>query len=342
MMKHVWAGLTLLLTLSLAACGGSSSSDDDSQQDDGDDGGDDGGEYSGTLIAAGTGGLHTLDLDSEPEDSDPWVTRDSESVYESTSVVPATNEVLVAGDSFGSPVTVAVIDLGTFGLVENFEWREDDEVGRVNGFAASGDGQHLAALLEALGPSFLEVLARDGREVVYSGLDLISNGVMAWTPDDRLVFAIDLSVEDDPDRWGAIGVIPLDRFYDATDANIDIDLVATFTRAEWEASGVSDIAVSRDGSQIVYTRVGDLWVMDLAEGATPHQLTTGAPYKGGAQFSPDGSAIAFAVGSSEGLKETYIIPNHRSDPLFITYGESGDEYLIGEETLVDRMLAWIE
>jgi hypothetical protein len=337
-MKPVRPGLPLLLTLSLVACGGESSGADDdaSPSDDGDDEG--GG---GTIIAEGTGAIHTLDLDSEPEDADPWVSRESLSVYEAASVVASEGEVLVASDSFGSPVTVAVMDLSTFGLKENFEWTDDESVGRVNGLAVSRDGQHLAALLEGLGPSYLEVLERDGRSVVYSGLNVVSDPSMAWTPDDRLVLALDLSLEENPERWGAIGVIPLDALYAATDEEITIELYATFTRAEWDSGGVRDIAVSADGSQLVYARAGDLWVMDLAPDATPNQLTTGSS-KTGAQFSPDGTEIAFVAGSDLGLRETYIIPNHRSEPLFITYGQSGDEYLTAEETLVDRMLAWIE
>lgn len=159
---------------------------------------------------------------------------------------------------------------------------------------------------------------------------------MTWTPNDELVLALDLSAEGNPERWGAIGVIPLERFYAATDERID--LYATFTCAEWDLS-VSDIAVSADGSQLVYTRGTDLWVMDFAPGATAHQLTTGPVYNGGAQFSPDASAIAFVAGGR--LQETYIIPNHRSEPLFIDYAQgAGNEYLIGVDTRVDAMLAW--
>lgn len=297
--------------------------------------------YSGTLVAEGTGNAHTLDLDTyDPGVRDPWVSRDTVSVYEAAAVALSQNEILIAGDSFGSLMTVEVKDLTTFGLKESFEWSDDESVGRVNALAASRDGKHLAALLKGGPRQYLEVLSRDDKTVVYSGLDIVSDDTLAWTPNDELVLALDLSAEGNPERWGAIGVIPLERFQAATDERIVIDLYATFTRGEWDA-GVLDIALSSDGSQLAYTRGSDLWVMDFAPGATPHQLTTGPIYHGGAQFSPDGTAIAFAAGGAYGLDETYIIPNHRNEPLFIDVGQNaGDEYLIGVDTLVDSVLAW--
>jgi len=317
--------VTVLAMLLPAACGGSESGGDPDPGD---------GE-SGRLVAEGTGAVHTLDLSS----SDPWVARADADVYDAVAVVLSQNELLTATDSFGSAMVVEVADLETFGVVEEFEWPYDEAVGRVNGLAVTGDGQHMAALLEGLGPPYLEVVNREDLTVVYSGLDLISDDTMTWTPDDELVFALDLSHEENPDRWGAIGAVPLDRLHDAGD-ELMIDLYAIFTRAEWDA-GVGGVAVSPDGSELMYTRGGELWVMDFAPGATPHQLTTGPIYDGGAQFSPDGAAIAFAAGDRDFATETYVIPNHRDEPLFIDHGQdSGDEYLTGEDTLVDRMLAW--
>jgi hypothetical protein len=341
MMPHT-AFPSLILVLTLTACGGSGSDSgsDDPGSDDSDPGDGDSGEHSGTLIATGTGSVHTLDLaERDPADLDAWVVRDDATVYEAASVALSANELLVATDTFGSQVVVEAIDLTTFGVKETFEWPADKSVGRVNAFAASSDGKYLAAYLEALGPQFLEVLDRDERTVVYTGLDLVSGDSMTWTPGDELVFVLDLSHEDNPDRWGAIAAVPLDRFDDGAE-ELMIDLYVIFTRAEWEA-GVGDVAISPDGSQLIYTRGGELWVADFEAGATPHQLTTGAIYDGGAQFSPDGASIAFAAGNRDFLTETYIIPNHRDDPLFIDHDqEAGDEYLTGEGTLVDQVLAW--
>jgi dipeptidyl aminopeptidase/acylaminoacyl peptidase len=322
----------------LVACGGASTPNEPNNPN---NPGGNPSRYTGTLIAEGTGYAHTLDLSSNPPTSpDPWVSRDTVSVYEAASVVLSQNELFIASDSFGSPLTVEVKDLTTFGLKETFEWEYDENVGRVNELAVSQDGKYLAALVEALGPQYLEVLERDGKSVVYSGLDIVSSNIV-WTSDNKLVFALSLASENNPERWGAIGAIPLERFLTATNATIDIDLYATFNRAEWEL-GVGGVGLSRDNSQLVYTRGSDLWVMDFTPGATSHQLTTGPVYKDGAQFSPDGKFIAFTAGSQYGSDETYIVPNHRSEPLFITYGQSGDEYLIGEDTLVDAMLAWKE
>lgn len=325
-----------VVTLLFVACGGSSNPDPAPNNPDPNNPG----KYTGTLIAEGTGYALTLDLSSTPTSNDPWVSRDTVSVYEAASVVLSQNELFTASDSFGSPLTVEVKDLTTFGLKETFEWEYDENVGRVNALAVSQDGKYLAALVEALGPQYLEVLERDGKRVVYSGLDIV-RGNIVWTSDNKLVFALSLASENDPERWGAIGVIPLERFLTATNATIDIDLYATFNRAEWEL-GVGGVALSQNNSQLVYTLGSDLWVMDFTPGATSHQLTTGPVYKGGAQFSSDGKFIAFVAGNRNFQTETYIIPNHRSEPLFITYGQSGDEYLTGKDTLVDRILAWKE
>jgi hypothetical protein len=337
-MKSTSVILIFVLLLFLVACGGSSSPNtpDDPNNPNPPDGSN---RYTGTLIADGTGYALTLDLTNrDPNNEDAWVERDGISVYEAASVVLSQNELYIANDSFGSPLTIEVKDLSTFGLKETFEWAYDESVGRVNGLAVTQDGKYLAAFLEALGPTYLEILERAGKTVVYSGLDIVASN-MLWTTDNRLVLALNLSRDDNPEQWGAIGVIPLERFQAATNANITIDLYATFNRAEWEL-GVGSLGLSQDNSQLVYTLGSDLWVMDFIPNATPHQLTTGPVYKNGAQFSPDNTFIAFSAGGQYGLDETYIIPNHRSEPLFITYGQSGDEYLIGEDTLVETILAW--
>lgn len=293
--------------------------------------------YSGTLVAEGTGYVHTLDLSQGGD----WQERTILSVYMAASVVSARNELLTISDSFGSLATVEVLDLGTFGVKESFEWSDDESVGRVNGLAASQDGAYLAALLEGYGPQYLEVLERSGRRVVYSGLDIVTDSTMLWTPDNKLVFVMSIEAQGDPERWGAIGAVPLERFLASSGANLEIDLYAIFTRAEWDA-GIGDLAISKDGRQLAYTRGRDVWVMDFAQGATPHQLTTGSVYVGGTQFSPDASALAVSAGGQYGLNETYIIPNHWNAPVLLDYGQgAGNEYLTGEDTLVDAVLVWL-
>jgi hypothetical protein len=326
----------IVLGLLLTACATSGSQNNPTNP-----GGNDSGPYTGTVIAEGTGNAHTLDLNNfDPAKSDQWVSRDTISVYEAAAVVLSTNEIMIAEDSFGSFMTVQVKDLDTFGLKESFEWSDDETVGRVNSLGASRDGKYLAALVEGLGRPYLEVLEREGRRVVYSGLDIVANDTLTWTPGNELVLALNLSSEGNPERWGAIGVIPLERFLNATSANIQIDLYAIFTRAEWEL-GVYSPALSPDGSQLVYTYGTDLWVTDFEVGATAHQLTTGPIPKGGAQFSPDSASIVFVAGNRDFQTETYIIPNHRNEPLFIDVGQgAGNEYLIGQGTLVDTILAW--
>ena len=165
---------------------------------------------------------------------------------------------------------------------------------------------------------------------------------MAWTPDDQLVVPIALSHENDPARWGAIAAFPLANLKASTNGDVDGVLLTTFTRAQWDTFGVDGVAISPDGSEMVFERAGDLWVADVEPGAAPHQLTTGPSANRGARFSPDGTHLAFASGSSLGLDETYVIPNHRDDPLFIDHSQgAGDEFLLQADTLVDFVLSWL-
>jgi hypothetical protein len=118
----------------------------------------------------------------------------------------------------------------------------------VSSLAVSQDGKYLAALLR-YSSNYLEVFNREDKSVVYSGLDIVSGGGgMVWTPKNELVVVLSLSKDDNPERWGAIAVIPLERLYAATNATIDIDLYATFNRTDWGLSGVEDIAISSDGT----------------------------------------------------------------------------------------------
>lgn len=291
--------------------------------------------YGGTLVAEGTGNIHTLNLTQGGD----WQVRIN--MRDAASVVPSHNELLTISDAFGSFATVEGLDLGTFGVKESFEWSDDESVGRVNSLAVSQDGAYLAALLEGYGSQYLEVLEPSGRRVVYSGLDIVTDNTTLWTPDNKLVFVMTLEHEGNPERWGAIGAIPLERFLASSGPSIEIDLYAVFTRAEWDAL-IYDIALSRDGTQLAYTQGRDLWVMDFVQGAVPHQLTTGPVNLGGTQFSPDASSLVVSAGGRCGLDETYIIPNHRNTPIVIDYGQgAGNEYLTGEDTPVEAVLAWL-
>lgn len=255
--------------------------------------------------------------------------------------MPSQNELPTNSDSFGSLATVEVLDLDTLGVKESFEWSDNESVGQVNGLTVSQDGAYLAALLEGYGPRYLEVLKRSRRRVIYSSLNIITDSAMLWTPDNKLVFVMSMEAQGDPERWGAIGAVPLERFLASSGANLEIDLYATFTRAEWDA-GIGDIAFSKDGVQLAFTRGQDVWVMDFAQGATAHKLTTGPIHVGGTQFSPDGASLALSTRSQYGLNETYVIPNHRNAPILIDHGQgAGNAYLTGEDTLIDAMLAWL-
>ncbi len=295
----------------------------------------------GQLVSEGTSFIHTFDLTSGSE----WSKRLSYSgPWSAVTVVPSKRELLIAKTSGSEPVIVEVYDIGTFGLKESFEWPDSTSILSVYSVAATQDGKHLAIVMTVATDLFLEVIERETGRIVYSGMNVVTDATMTWTPDDSLLVAVDLSHLDNHATWGAIATLPLADLEASTDGNLDdVSVVALFSRAEWDFAGVDGLALSPDGTDLAYARGSDLWVVDLdGEDLAPHQLTTGPSSNRGPVFSPDGKHIAFASGSSYGLDETYVIPNHRNAPLFIDHSQgAGDQYLLEDNTLVDNMLAWL-
>jgi Tol biopolymer transport system component len=83
------------------------------------------------------------------------------------------------------------------------------------------------------------------------------------------------------------------RSYDFTD------------RSPHEALGVLDPALSPDGSQVVFTAVGDLWLADARTGSVAH-LTDDEAIDLSPSWSPDGRQIAF-VSDRDGKSDIWTI-----------------------------------
>lgn len=298
-----------------------------------------GGSPSGLLIATGNGYLHTNDLAGD----DGWQQRLSYSAPWSTvAFAEQDREVLIANTSGAEPVVVTSYDVDTFGQSDAFEWPDSTHITTLHAMAATTDGDRLALVMEPLRDPYLEVVDRSTGEVVYTGLNITTGAAIDWTSDDRLVVPIDLSYEEDPDRWGAIVAFSLTDLEAAPGADVDGQLITTFTRAEWDRTGVEDLTLAPDDSELVYTLAGDLWAVDLEPGSTPHQLTTGAPSNFGPAYSPDGSHLALASASGYALRETFVIHNHRGDPVHLDAAqEAGSEFLLESGTLVEAMVAWL-
>lgn len=330
-LKRTVTALTLALTL--VACS-------TSQGDGGPPpkGGPPAGTPGGTLVAAGTGFFHTFDLNSGTE----WSERMRYSAPWSTEVVHQPgHELLVATTSGANPVIVQRYDLDTFGLKGADEWPDSTGILSVYSVASTHDGAYLAIIMEAFGEPFLEVIEAATGAIAFTGFEGMLASNIVWGADDRLYVTLDFSYENEPSKWGQIVAFPLANLVAATGGKLEGYALATFTRAEWH-HGVSGLALSPDGDQLLFQRSSDLWVLDLEPDAEPHQLTTGPSSNHGGVFSPNGTHIAFASGSSIGLQETYVIPNHRQAPLFIDHGQGvGDEYLLEDNTMVDFMLAWL-
>lgn len=299
----------------------------------------DGDGPSGLLIAEGNGYLHTYDLAGD----DGWQQRLSYAAPWSTvAFAEQDREVLVANTSGAEPVVVTSYDVDTFGQSDAFEWPESTHITTLHAMAATHDGDHLALVMEPLRDPYLEVVDRSTGEVVYTGLNITTGAAIDWTSDDRLVVPIDLSHEENPDRWGAIAAFSLTDLEAAPGADVDGQLITTFTRAEWDGTGVEDLTLAPDDSELVYELAGDLWAVTLEPGSRPHQLTTGAPSNFGPAYSPDGGLLALVSASRYALRETFVIDNHRGEPVHLdAEQEVGTEFLLESGTLVEAMVAWL-
>lgn len=293
----------------------------------------------GLLVAAGTGYIHTYDLETDSS----WQRRLSYSEPWSTvALIEEKRELLIANTSGAEPVIVTSYDVDSFGQKSVYEWPDSTHISTLHSLAATSDGQYYALVMEFTDP-YLEIVERDTGRIVYSGLEIATGAGMTWTADNTLVVPLDLSYEDDNERWGAIGMFTLEEFEASDDGNVDGELLVTFSRAEWDRIGVQDLALSVDDSELVYSLAGDVWVVDLEPGATPHQLTAGPRGQFGAAFAPGGDQLAIVTGDNLGLRDTYVISNHRGDPVLPEApGEAGFSILLETGTLVDKVLGWLD
>lgn len=332
-MRMRGAAVVILGVIMLAACGGAAGGGGTEPPPAG--GG--GNPYSGRLVAHGTSKIHDLDLSGNGR----WTERLSGSNYEVTALRRAANELHIGGTSYGDPVTVASYDLDRFALLDTFVWPESSGFGygRITGLAVSPDGAHLAAVFNGGSEPFLEVINRDSGAVIYSGHPGQAGTDMTWLTDELLVFAAEFS-NPTPELAGGIVAVSLEDFA-AASGTINMGVVVGFSADQWAVSRPADFAVSHDNSQLVYAWNKDLWVNDLA-GAPSHQLTTGPTSLAGAVFSPDNRHIAFVEYQSVGLRDTFVLPNHREAPYFVSSSNRPDTaaFLLEASTLVEEILLW--
>lgn len=293
--------------------------------------------FSGRLVAEGTAKIHTRNLGASGE----WAVRLDSSVYEVVAVNQAGNVLLIAGATFGSPLTVRTYNLSNFALSDTFVWPDSAErdYGRVHGLAVSPDGKHLAAVISGVGDAFLEIVNRETKEVRFTGFLGMAGNDMHWLTDDLLVMSAHTP---DPanNLAGAIVAVSLEELASGSET-VNMSLLVRFNDDEWAVSTPTDFTFSHDGSQIAYAYNSDIWVRDLSDDSAPHQLTTGPTGLVGPVFSPDGNYLALVEYQRYSLRHTFVIPNHRSDPVFIDgISTETDAYLLEARTMIDTMLLW--
>ena len=72
-----------------------------------------------------------------------------------------------------------------------------------------------------------------------------------------------------------------------------------------------------NGSKIVFSYEGDLWLVSTS-GGTASRLTTAPGNEYSPKFSPDGSLIAFS-GNYDGSNNVYVMPTEGGEPKRVTY-----------------------
>ena len=84
--------------------------------------------------------------------------------------------------------------------------------------------------------------------------------------------------------------------------------------------------ISPDGKQVVFSYLGDLWVVDATGGVARH-LTMHEKHDYAPVFSPDGKQIAFSS-NRHGTYDVFVIASQGGRPVRLTY-DSADDYVTG-------------
>src|SRR5438874_11059573 len=84
--------------------------------------------------------------------------------------------------------------------------------------------------------------------------------------------------------------------------------------------------ISPDGKQVVFSYLGDLWLVDATGGVARH-LTMHEKHDFAPVFSPDGTEIAFSS-NRHGTYDVFVIPVHGGRPRRLTY-DSADDLVTG-------------
>lgn len=292
----------------------------------------------GTLVVAGAGLLFTKDLGGQGG----WQERMTlPAGYAAASVHRAGQELYVAELDALNPMFVSVYDLATFGHKHSFVWPGTEDLWRVRGLAVAPDGRHLAARVEGAGEASLQILDLVTEQVVFaSPVGVASN--MVWTPELELVFAAVNPAGGEQDHAG-IAAVPLSTFLSA-DGQLKTPLLQTFDQAQWGGRGVQEVALSLDGTQLVYVLRGDIWLASRVPGSAATQLTAGPTRPRGPAFSPDASQVIFVDESPYALNHTLVLPADDSGPHHVDVDAgaiSPAVVVLDHDNLVEEVLGWL-
>ena len=205
----------------------------------------------------------------------------------------------------------------------------------------------MAATIDGFGGYFLDVIEVDHSTTPaattrhFRSVDGFVHSNLLWTDDSFLVFATVSEGGLELGEHAAIIAIPLEELLSGAE-QIGVAVLRTFDEGTWGESGVEQIAISADGTQIAYSLNGDIWAHELSPGAEPRQLTTGPPGNVAPVFSPDGKYVAFVIERPWGLSDTLVVPNDDGGPYLVDRSDHSrtEAYLIHERNMVDLLLTW--
>lgn len=172
-------------------------------------------------------------------------------------------------------------------------------LGEMDAFAPSwnSDGTSIAYSASTFGSSAMYVVSASAQDGLPTRVSVAEEDVFpfraAWLADGRLLYTADGRIRTRPASGGTALDVPFA-------ATVTLDRPAYRKRLRsFESSGPMPVrgivspAVAPDGAHVVFTALGDLWLMPV--GGAPERLTDDPWVELDAAWSPDGRRLAFAT-----------------------------------------------
>src|SRR5947209_4918120 len=139
-----------------------------------------------------------------------------------------------------------------------------------------------------------------------------------WITNDELLYTADGRIKRRPAAGGAARTIEFSADVSFTRPAFTPKRHRFDVAGPQRAAGITHPAISPDGTRVVFTALGDLWLMSVDGSAAPRRLTNDAAVDTDAAWSPDGRSIAFASDRG-GSMEIWIAESRSGDARQLTH-----------------------